>query len=304
MEDQTMPDIPDDGPKRVTKRLRYEVLTRDDHTCRYCGGRAPDVELTIDHVVPRALGGRNVPGNLVTACRDCNAGKSSTNPGSERVAEVADDALRWAAAMRQAGEQWRKGEVDARNTFASAWNARDGGGVPEDWGQSIDLMVAAGLTVEDLPILVGRAFTKAYVDDRWSWFCGVAWRVLRERQETASHLLSPPDDTEPDPGLVEVEALGYGIGVAAVELGLSRGAAVEIAPHLSLGLPVQTGPERDEAERALVAGAAEGWHEWNHACPDHWDPFDVGEDCGLDEVRGLPETWQSGFAAIPVEVPA
>ncbi|AWN05089.1 HNH endonuclease [Gordonia phage Easley] len=36
----------------VSKRLRYEILRRDNHTCRYCGATAPDVPLTVDHVVP------------------------------------------------------------------------------------------------------------------------------------------------------------------------------------------------------------------------------------------------------------
>lgn len=31
----------------VSKRLRYEILRRDDHACRYCGDRAPDVKLTV-----------------------------------------------------------------------------------------------------------------------------------------------------------------------------------------------------------------------------------------------------------------
>ena len=39
----------------VSKRLRYEILRRDNHTCRYCGESAPDVKLTIDHVVPVSL---------------------------------------------------------------------------------------------------------------------------------------------------------------------------------------------------------------------------------------------------------
>jgi 5-methylcytosine-specific restriction endonuclease McrA len=36
----------------VSKRTRYEVLRRDNHACRYCGGIAPDVILTVDHVTP------------------------------------------------------------------------------------------------------------------------------------------------------------------------------------------------------------------------------------------------------------
>ena len=70
----------------VTKRTRFEVLRRDNYTCRYC--RSTENELTIDHVVPVALGGTDDPDNLVACCRDCNAGKSSTSPGAELVANI------------------------------------------------------------------------------------------------------------------------------------------------------------------------------------------------------------------------
>src|SRR6185369_3226628 len=60
----------------VSKRLRFEILRRDNHTCRYCGRSAPEVKLTVDHVKPEALGGRTEPDNLVAACSDCNAGKT------------------------------------------------------------------------------------------------------------------------------------------------------------------------------------------------------------------------------------
>ncbi|MCV7359182.1 HNH endonuclease [Mycolicibacterium fluoranthenivorans] len=61
----------------VSKRLRYEILTRDGEACRKCGRRAPEVELQIDHIIPVALGGSDDPSNLQTLCRDCNAGKAS-----------------------------------------------------------------------------------------------------------------------------------------------------------------------------------------------------------------------------------
>lgn len=35
---------------------------------------------TLNHVIPLALGGGDEPENLITACADCNAGKSSSNP--------------------------------------------------------------------------------------------------------------------------------------------------------------------------------------------------------------------------------
>jgi len=52
---------------RLTKR---EVLRRDDYTCQYCGQHTS--YLTIDHIVPRRLGGRHTWDNLVAACPACN----------------------------------------------------------------------------------------------------------------------------------------------------------------------------------------------------------------------------------------
>lgn len=91
----------------VSKRLRYEVLRRDNHACRYCGAAAPDVKLNVDHVIPQSLGGSDAPGNLVTACADCNGGKTSSLPNATPVAEVEQDTFRQAAELKQAAEQRR-----------------------------------------------------------------------------------------------------------------------------------------------------------------------------------------------------
>ncbi len=72
----------------VSKRLRYEVLRRDNYTCRYCGASAPWVLLEIDHVLPRSEGGTDAPGNLQVLCADCNAGKSATMPERWLIAEA------------------------------------------------------------------------------------------------------------------------------------------------------------------------------------------------------------------------
>ena len=86
----------------ISKRTRYEVLRRDNFTCRYCGAFAPIVVLHVDHVVPRKLGGSDKPGNLVTACQDCNSGKSASPPPVGLVAEVEEMAREWS--RREAGE--------------------------------------------------------------------------------------------------------------------------------------------------------------------------------------------------------
>lgn len=59
-------------------KLRFRVLSRDAFTCQYCGRKAPDVILPVDHVLPVSKGGKTVEDNLVTACQECNLGKSDT----------------------------------------------------------------------------------------------------------------------------------------------------------------------------------------------------------------------------------
>lgn len=65
----------------ASKRLRFEVFKRDEFTCQYCGRRPPEVVLELDHIHPRAAGGKDDEINLVTACVDCNRGKSDKKLG-------------------------------------------------------------------------------------------------------------------------------------------------------------------------------------------------------------------------------
>lgn len=61
------------GPSR---RTRFLILKRDGFACRYCGRKAPEAELRVDHIVPVAEGGTDAPDNLGAACAECNGGKS------------------------------------------------------------------------------------------------------------------------------------------------------------------------------------------------------------------------------------
>lgn len=57
-------------PRMTVRLTKREVLRRDDYTCQYCGQRIS--YLTIDHIVPRHLGGLHAWENLVAACPACN----------------------------------------------------------------------------------------------------------------------------------------------------------------------------------------------------------------------------------------
>lgn len=60
----------------MSKRLRFSILERDDFTCQYCGLRPPYTVLQVDHIIAVTHGGDSSPDNLITACADCNSGKS------------------------------------------------------------------------------------------------------------------------------------------------------------------------------------------------------------------------------------
>lgn len=59
----------------IRNSVRFDILASHGFACRYCGRRAPSVELQMEHIVPVANGGTNDRRNLVAACTDCNAGK-------------------------------------------------------------------------------------------------------------------------------------------------------------------------------------------------------------------------------------
>ncbi len=67
----------DADDRYISKRLRFLILKRDEFTCKYCGRKAPNVILHIDHVKPFSKWGKTDEWNLVTACVDCNLGKSN-----------------------------------------------------------------------------------------------------------------------------------------------------------------------------------------------------------------------------------
>ncbi len=62
---------------------RHSVLARDSYLCQYCGLRAKD--LTIDHVIPRWMGGPHTWDNLVACCRKCNLKKGDKTPQQARM---------------------------------------------------------------------------------------------------------------------------------------------------------------------------------------------------------------------------
>ena len=61
--------------KKHAKYTKQNVKVRDNYKCQYCGKTFSIRSLTIDHVLPRAKGGKTSWENTVAACKPCNQKK-------------------------------------------------------------------------------------------------------------------------------------------------------------------------------------------------------------------------------------
>lgn len=182
----------------VSKRTRFEVLRRDGHICQYCGEKAPDVTLHVDHVVPVSLGGSDKPENLVAACKDCNTGKASIQPDAPLVAAIGDRAADYALKAKSAGTLIRADYDEFHDfsyEFEELWNSykvtATGEGIPLDriWRKSIMQWWKAGVPIEALRDAVAIAMERRGVEleDRFRYFAGVMWRLMDEYELIAGH---------------------------------------------------------------------------------------------------------------------
>ncbi len=62
---------------RTPAFTRFNVFLRDHFRCQYCRTKGQAADLTFDHVVPKAKGGRTSWDNIVTACQRCNLKKGA-----------------------------------------------------------------------------------------------------------------------------------------------------------------------------------------------------------------------------------
>ena len=62
----------------LSPKARFNILKRDGFKCAYCGRNQLDgVVLHVDHIIPVSKGGKDLPKNLTTSCRECNLGKGN-----------------------------------------------------------------------------------------------------------------------------------------------------------------------------------------------------------------------------------
>lgn len=171
----------------TSKRTRFEVFKRDFFTCQYCGQTPPRVVLEVDHIEPVSKGGSDQVHNLITACFDCNRGKSNTPLGAvvpmpdiEKLMER-EEQLRAYNKFLATIERRKQKEIEAINEIYSArfpkWQLSDhfkNGSLKHFLSE---LPVS---TVKDaMHLACGRGLDN---NRTIHYFCGVCWRRIKGGQ--------------------------------------------------------------------------------------------------------------------------
>ena len=65
---------------RKLRKSRWWQQKLTTGICYYCGRLFEPKNLTMDHVVPLARGGRSTKDNIVTSCKECNTKKKTLLP--------------------------------------------------------------------------------------------------------------------------------------------------------------------------------------------------------------------------------
>ena len=105
---------------RIKKRFDYvpfsraNIYARDQHRCQYCNSHHATQDLTFDHVIPVAQGGRKSWDNIVAACVTCNRRKGGRTPTQAGMSLIRipkrpskAPAVRLTIGLRHTPDSWR-----------------------------------------------------------------------------------------------------------------------------------------------------------------------------------------------------
>jgi 5-methylcytosine-specific restriction endonuclease McrA len=76
---------------RALRKSAWWLRRVQKGVCAYCGKSFAPRELTMDHVVPLARGGRSVRGNVAPACKECNNRKKYLTPAEQLLMRPRED---------------------------------------------------------------------------------------------------------------------------------------------------------------------------------------------------------------------
>lgn len=172
----------------ISKKSRFEVFKRDGFICQYCGSHPPAVILELDHIDPVANGGKNNIDNLITACFDCNRGKSANLltviPKSlkDRALEVQEREAQIAGYREVMQISLDRIEDDMWRVANELIDGSSEKGFRRDWLVSIKNFNSKLDLHEVIEAAAIARSRKPYSEkQRFNYFCGICWNKVREQ---------------------------------------------------------------------------------------------------------------------------
>lgn len=172
----------------ISKKIRFEVFKRDSFTCQYCSRKPPKVPLEVDHIIPVCKGGKNNIDNLVTACFDCNRGKSGNEldsipesliSKSERIKIAKKQYLDFQKVLKEHNEAIQKGVLMVEDIYSNIH-------VDYCFTESFKISVSNFIEKLGLDIVMNAmkiACSRVFQSNKvLKYFCGICWNEIREKE--------------------------------------------------------------------------------------------------------------------------
>jgi hypothetical protein len=170
----------------LSKSKRFNVFKRDSFTCQYCGATPPRVVLEVDHINPIAKGGKNSIDNLITACFDCNRGKSAgllTSIPESVVdrASVLAEKMEQVKAYERLVKAKKKHEESQINEVEEAFCVHFSGfHFSPKFRESVRLFLRHFATYEVVGFMHKACSKIPRREDSVKYFCGICWKQIKD----------------------------------------------------------------------------------------------------------------------------
>jgi len=173
--------------KSISKKIRFEVFKRDSFTCQYCSAKPPKVPLELDHLIPVCKGGKNNIDNLITACFDCNRGKSGNELTSIPKTLIEKSECRRLALIQY--KEYQKIISDEKNQMDIDINSIEivYNTIFEDYifTEKFKISVKNFIKLLGVEVVINAMETACskmrHEDKALKYFCGICWNIIKEK---------------------------------------------------------------------------------------------------------------------------
>jgi len=174
--------------KPTSKRMRFEVFKRDNFECQYCGAKPPNVPLEIDHIIPVSKKGKTTKDNLITACFDCNRGKSNIElddvprPLIETIERKKIAQIQYLDYKKVLKKELKIMDSEINNVQMVYSNAFEDYIFSNKFRNTVKKFIRT-IGIEETTGAMETACLKIYYDKNacLKYFCGICWAIIKKK---------------------------------------------------------------------------------------------------------------------------